>query len=460
MCKMSVKNNCIAFMTLGCKVNQYETGKLIKQFETAGFRIVPFNEAADIYVVNTCTVTNIADRKSRKMLHRARRLNENAVVVALGCFAEAGESALKEDEGIDIIIGNKQKAEAFDIITDYINDRGVLRAEPVNTSEENTSEKEKKSEDMCNEHTRAYIKVQDGCNQFCTYCKIPYVRGKLKSRSIADVYEEACLLSQNGYREIVLTGIHLSSYGVDFTDCVSFIDLQGKPLYELILKLSEIEGIDRIRLGSLEPRIITDGFVRSISGVAKLCPHFHLSLQSGCDSTLERMKRKYSVREYRNSVELLRKYYELPAITTDVIVGFPGETEKEFEESLEYVKEIGFSAIHVFKYSKRDGTVAAGMKNQVNENIKNKRAGIMGGVTDTLMKNYRKNFINHTESCLVEEVTYIRGRRYYSGHNERYIKFVFDCEDKDEILINTIVNVCPKEVWDDGIMFCSYKKPC
>ena len=454
MCKMNVKNNCIAFMTLGCKVNQYETGKLIGQFENAGFKIVPFDTEADIYVVNTCTVTNIADRKSRKMLHRAKRLNDKAVVVALGCMAEADANALKEDNSIDLVIGNSDKADAFNIIMKYI------EALNENTDITATDKSCGSNSGIFREHTRAYIKVQDGCNQFCTYCRIPYVRGRLKSRSMHDVYDEACELAKKGYREIVITGIHLSSYGVDMTDCKSFIELRGKPLYELILKLSGIQGIDRIRLGSLEPRIITEEFAGSISKINKLCPHFHLSLQSGCDSTLSRMKRKYTTKEYNNAVDLLRKYYVMPAVTTDIIVGFPGETDEEFETSLRYAKTIGFSSMHVFKYSKRDGTVAAGMNGQINENIKNKRAAEMAEMADCLMKEYEKNFIGHNEECLVEEVIYIDGRRYYSGHNERYIKLVFECDTREDVFVNEIVSVVPQIIYDDGTMLCSYKKPC
>ncbi len=449
MCKMSVKNNSIAFMTLGCKVNQYETGKLRKQFEEAGFKVVPFSTAADVYVVNTCTVTNIADRKSRKMLHRAKRLNDKAVVAALGCFAEAAADSLKEDEGIDIVIGNKDKHEAFDIIMEYVKDINPV----ISTADEDDN-------DVCNEHVRAYIKVQDGCNQFCTYCKIPYVRGRLKSRSISEVFKEAKELAERGYREIVITGIHLSSYGVDMTECKSFIELQGKPLYELIKKIAEIPGVDRIRLGSLEPRIITEEFVKNVSSVDKLCPHFHLSLQSGCDPVLLRMKRKYDTKEYIDAVNLLRKYYDEPALTTDIIVGFPGETDEEFETSLEYVKKVGFAALHVFKYSKRDGTAAAVMKDQVDEDIKNKRAGKMGETADFLAREYGKKFIGHMERCLVEEVIYIGGARYYTGHNERYIKLAFECEDTDDKLINEIVYVIPKKVCDDGMIICDHKKPC
>lgn len=448
MCKMIVKNICIAFMTLGCKVNQYETGRLMRQFADAGVNIVPFESVADVYVVNTCTVTNIADRKSRKMLHRAKRLNDKAVVAALGCFAEAEESKLKEDEGIDLIIGNKDKANAFNIIMDYIKNINYEKKSEIYDSCDN------READVYNEHTRAYIKVQDGCNQFCTYCKIPYVRGKLHSRSIDEVYKEACILSQKGYREIVITGIHLSSYGVDFTDCRSFIELKGRPLYELVLKLSEIPGLDRIRLGSLEPRIITEEFVRDISKIDSLCPHFHLSLQSGCDSTLARMKRRYTTEDYSRAVSVLRKYYKLPAITTDIIVGFPGETDEEFEESVQYARNMEFASVHVFKYSKRNGTAAADMSGQVDENIKNKRAREMGKTVQWLMNRYEKNFIGNTERCLVEEVTYISGEKYYVGHNERYIKLAFRCSDENGTLINTITEVVPENILDDGIMIC------
>lgn len=471
---MYVKKYRIAFMTLGCKVNQYETGMLIRKFEAAGYTIVPFDAAADIYVVNTCTVTNIADRKSRKMLHRARRQNDKAVVVCMGCFADAAGSVLKEDDGIDIIIGNKDKENAYDIIAAYVKDSDAKAdvenacmctdgkcSDISNSAADDACAKsaDVHSADACNEHTRAYIKVQDGCNQFCTYCKIPYVRGKLKSRSKEDVYEEACALARRGYREIVITGIHVSSYGVDMTEHKSFTELKGEPLYELVLMLSDIPGIERIRLGSLEPRIITEEFVKGISGIEKLCPHFHLSLQSGCDTVLSRMKRKYTTEEYGSAAELIRKYYDMPALTTDIIAGFPGETDEEFETTMKFARETGFASIHVFKYSKRDGTVAAGMDGQVDEKVKNERAARMGQLADRLRREYCRNFIGRTARCLVEEVIYIDGKRYYTGHNERYVKLAFECDGSQGQLVNTMADVIPEKITDDGIMICSYKKP-
>ena len=304
----------VAFMTLGCKVNQYESERLMSKFLSAGFEIVQFNEYADVYIVNTCTVTNIADRKSRKMLHRASRMNEEALVVAMGCFAQAEGESLLLDQRIKLIIGNDKKEQAFEIITKHLN---------LTT---NISEQEDNPKMIINERTRAYIKIQDGCNQFCSYCKIPYVRGKLRSKAQDEIVEEVELLASNGYKEVVLTGIHLSSYGVDKTKCATFVELRGEPLLGLLGRIEQVEGIERIRLGSLEPRIITDEFISGLVNIKKVCPHFHLSLQSGSDSVLERMNRKYRTKDYKNACDIIRTYYTSPAITTDIIVGFPGET--------------------------------------------------------------------------------------------------------------------------------------
>ena len=439
----------IAFLTLGCKVNQYETARLTDRFYKSGFDIVDYDSEADIYVVNTCTVTGIADRKSRKMLHRPKRINNEAIVVAMGCFAEAEREKLLSDSGIDIIIGNGEKEHAYDIIMDYIGQKDTKAYEK--------SECYSYESFVFNEHIRAYVKVQDGCNQFCTYCKIPYVRGKLKSRNISDICKEIEALADAGFMEVVLTGIHLSSFGVDKTDKTSFTELKGEPLCELIESVSRIPGIKRIRLGSLEPRIITDEFVKKISGVEKLCPHFHLSLQSGCDETLARMNRKYNTDEYYEAVRILRKYYDRPSVTTDVICGFPGETDEEFDESLNFVKKIRFSMIHVFKYSRRAGTKAYSMPNQVNEEVKNQRSSIMIDTAKKLTASYAESFIGSIQNCLVEETTKIDGKLYYIGHNERYMKLAFEAGGTPCDIINTIVRVIPEKYAGDEVLLCSTK---
>ena len=436
-----------AFYTLGCKVNQYETGKLMEKFAKNGHEVVSFSDVADIYVVNTCTVTAMADKKSRQMLHRAKRLNPSACVVAMGCFVTAEKDKILADESIDLAISNDEKEHAFDIICEHIK---------MNCAETDVCPLDSQFADPCNEHTRAYIKVQDGCNQFCTYCKIPYVRGRLKSRSIEDVCEEAKNLASAGYKEIVVTGIHLSSYGVDKTNALSFIDLKGSFLYKLLEELSKTEGLERIRLGSLEPRIVTDEFIKKLSALDKVCPHFHLSLQSGCDATLVRMKRRYNTAEYKAAVEVLRKYYENPAITTDVIVGFAGETDEEYEASLEFVRDIRFFMVHVFKYSRREGTKAYDMEDQVDENVKNERSSILIEETERLTREYATSFVGKKEKCLVEEIIDIDGKKWYVGHNERYVKLLFPADDVSDGLVNEIVEVVPVKYYKDEQLFCSY----
>ncbi len=448
----------IAFMTLGCKVNYYETSKLSAEFEMAGANIVSFENVADIYVVNTCTVTNIADRKSRKMLHRAKRLNENALVVAMGCFAEANKESLAESESIDLVIGNDRKNDAYGIIMENYFDMTAVQSgektERENMSISGNNDSVKLNEHDENGRTRAYVKIQDGCNQFCSYCKIPYVRGRLKSRIGTDVSDEVKSLAESGCREIVLTGIHLSSYGVDRSGCKSFVELGGEPVAGLASELAGISGIERIRFGSLEPRIITEEFVRAISGNIKVCPHFHLSLQSGCDKTLAAMNRKYTVDDYRKACGILRKYYDRPAITTDVIVGFPGETDGDFEQSMRFVKEIGFSDIHVFKYSKRDGTRAANMEGGVPESVKHERSRLLIEAGRELTEIYNRSFIGQKQLCLVEEKITVGGTDYYTGHNERYIKLIFDACGMSGDMENQLLEVVPSETFDGGMLLC------
>ena len=355
-----------ALHNLGCKVNAYETEAMQELLEQNGYEIVPFKEGADVYIINTCTVTNMADRKSRQMIHRARKMNPDAVVVAAGCYVQA--KAEDVDECIDIVIGNNKKQDLIEILDEYWAKKKKdheLQKEVLDIN--HTSEYENLHLSKTAEHTRAYIKVQDGCNQFCSYCIIPFARGRVRSREKDDVVREVESLAKNGYKEVVLTGIHLSSYGVDL----------GETLLSLILAVNEVSGIHRIRLGSLEPRIITEEFVKTIAGLPKICPHFHLSLQSGCDATLKRMNRKYTAEEYYEKCELLRKYFDDPALTTDVIVGFPGETEEEFAQSKDFVDKVNFYETHIFKYSKREGTKAAVMKDQVPEEIKTVRSNLM-----------------------------------------------------------------------------------
>lgn len=413
-----------AFHNLGCKVNAYETEAMQEMLEKAGYEIVPFKEGADVYVINTCTVTNIADRKSRQMLHRARKLNPEAVVVAAGCYVQAQEG--KEiDPCIDIVIGNNHKKDLVHILEEYKKER-LVEVEDIGRTREYESLQLTKT----GEHTRAYIKVQDGCNQFCTYCIIPYARGRVRSRELNDVAAEVRALAENGYREVVLTGIHLSSYGIDFDG--------QRHLLELIRAVHEIDGIMRIRLGSLEPGIVTEDFAKTLASMPKFCPHFHLSLQSGCDATLKRMNRRYTSGEYYEKCVLLRKYFDNPALTTDVIVGFPGETEEEFEQSLAFVDKVDFYETHIFKYSKRAGTKAAAMPDQVDEQVKTARSAAMLELNERKQKAYEASFIGKEVEVLIEEEAVIGGRNVQTGHTKEYIKIALE---KKENLKNCVVNL-------------------
>ena len=405
-----IKNTTIAFLTLGCKVNSYETEAMQALLLEAGAKIVEFSEIADIYVVNTCSVTNMADRKSRQMLHRAKKNNPNALVIATGCYAQTAEETAMKETGIDVIIGNNQKKRIVEIISSHM---AGIENKRLEIGKETEYEELSLSTQV--EHTRAYIKIQDGCNQFCSYCIIPYARGRIRSRKEEDILLEVNRLAKAGYQEIVLTGIHLSSYGRPSEE-------GREPLLELIEKLNAIEGIQRIRLGSLEPRIITEEFVKTLCNYEKVCPHFHLSLQSGSDSVLKRMNRKYTTKEYADSVEILRKYYKLPAITTDIIVGFPQETEEEFLETLDFAKQIGFSKIHVFKYSRRKGTVADKMSGQLLEQVKTERSDKLMMLEAQLGENYRQQFFNCSEQVLFEESVVVDGEVCQIGYNERYIR--------------------------------------
>ena len=431
-----------ALHNLGCKVNAYETEAMQEMLEQAGYEIVPFKEGADVYVINTCTVTNIADRKSRQMLHRARKLNPEAVVVAAGCYVQTqGEREI--DPCIDIVIGNNHKKDLVRILREYEENREKDRAGEIGDINM-TKEYESLHLTRTGEHTRAYIKVQDGCNQFCTYCIIPYARGRVRSREMQDVEQEVRTLAGNGYQEVVLTGIHLSSYGIDFDG--------QRHLIELIRAVHEIEGIRRIRLGSLEPGIVTEEFAEALASMPKICPHFHLSLQSGCDAVLKRMNRKYTSDEYYEKCRILRKYFDAPALTTDVIVGFPGETEAEFQESYDFVDKVDFYETHIFKYSKREGTKAASMPDQVDEQIKAQRSARLIELGEKKRKAYEKKFIGRTVEVLVEEEAVIDGKNVQTGHTKEYIKIALDSEEN---LRNCIVNV---QIDNDSQIILSFRK--
>ena len=396
-----------AFHNLGCKVNSYETEAMQQLLEDAGYEIVPFREGADVYIINTCSVTNVADRKSRQMLHRAKKMNPSAAVVAVGCYVQAAGAELKKDEAVDLIVGNNQKKDLVQILDDYF-------ADHENSGEildiGHSQEYEELHIRRIADHTRAFIKVQDGCNQFCSYCIIPYTRGRVRSRRPEDIEHEVRGIAEAGYKEIVLTGIHLSSYGVDFKD------EQQENLLTLIKRLDQIPGIERLRLGSLEPRIVTREFAKELARLRTICPHFHLSLQSGCDATLKRMNRRYNAAEYQACCEILREEFDNPAITTDVIVGFPGETEEEFAETERFLKAIHFYEMHIFKYSRRAGTRAADMPDQVPEGTKSVRSDILLALEKQQSLEYRGRFLGTEEEILLEEPIEIDGTKYMMGH--------------------------------------------
>lgn len=404
-----------ALHNLGCKVNAYETEAMQKMLEDAGYEIVPFSDVADVYVINTCSVTNMADRKSRQMLHKAKHKNENAIVVATGCYVQTKEEEALKDLAIDIVIGNNKKHELIDRINAF--EKNGENADVIDIND-NKQEFEELFIEETAEHTRAFIKVQDGCNQFCSYCIIPYARGRVRSRKISNVIEEVKRLAANGFKEVVITGIHLSSYGIDCEDS----------LLNLIKEVHKIDGISRIRLGSLEPKIITEEFVKELSKLPKICPHFHLSLQSGCDETLKRMNRKYTTSEYENGCNILRKYFDHPAITTDVIVGFPGETEEEFNNTKEFLERIHFYEMHIFKYSKRQGTRAATMENQVPEEIKTKRSAQLISLGNEMSKEFRDYYLGQEQEVLFEEKTIINSKEMYVGYTKEYVKVAVESE--------------------------------
>lgn len=400
----------VAFHTLGCKVNQYETEAMEEMFEKKRYKVVPFSDKADVYVVNTCTVTNVADKKSRQMLSKAKKNNPNAVIVAVGCYAQMAKEKLKEDASIDLVIGSNNKNKVADLVEEYLNEGNLIDIvediEKVSVYEDIwiTNVKDK---------TRAYIKIQDGCNQFCSYCIIPYTRGRIRSRDEKSIVQEVLNLADKGYKEIVLTGIHIASYGKE---------LEASGLIDLLTKVNNIKGIERIRIGSLEPTLINKEFIEKLVQLKKVCPHFHLSLQSGCDSTLKRMNRKYTTNEYFESVKLIRHYYKHPAITTDIIVGFPGETEEEFNCTLEFIKKVKFNSIHVFKYSKREGTPAAKRHDQVDPSKKNIRSNDLISLQEIIKKEVLTDLIDTKVDVLFEEQLVENGNCYYTGLTDNYCK--------------------------------------
>lgn len=430
-----------ALHNLGCKVNAYETEAMQQMLEQSGYEIVNFTDKADVYIINTCTVTNIADRKSRQMLHKAKKMNPQGIVVATGCYAQASKEQVELDDCVDIIVGNNKKKDIISILKEFESSKEPEHVIDIN----HTTEYEELELGSSLEHTRAIIKVQDGCNQFCTYCIIPFARGRVRSRNIDHVISEVTKLAGKGFKEVVLTGIHLSSYGVD---------LENEDLLSLIVAVNKVAGIERIRLGSLEPRIITQEFAKTLAGLGKMCPHFHLSLQSGCDETLKRMNRRYNANEYYEKCCLLRKYFDNPAITTDIIVGFPGETDEEFETTKEYVSKVNFFEMHIFKYSKRQGTKAASMENQVDEQKKNIRSASLLEITKKQSDHYIDSQIGKMLEVLIEEEVIIDGTKYYIGHSKEYIKTAVSC---DENLENKIVQCIGKERMGQNVILAEMK---
>ena len=439
-----------------CKVNSYELEAMQQLLEQAGYEIVPFEPGADIYVINTCTVTNMADRKSRQMMHRAKKKNPDGIIVAVGCYVQAAKEQLEEDTLIDLVIGNNMKSQVVQIVEQYIQDnrhtedRDAYVADIAHSHEYETMHIETVSE-----HTRAYIKIQDGCNQFCSYCIIPYARGRVRSRKMEDILQEVRNLTANGYKEIVLTGIHISSYGLDFEHTADeqedYGPFKNSALIDLIETLSGIEGLERIRLGSLEPRIITENFVRRLCKVPQICPHFHLSLQSGCDETLKRMNRHYTTALYLEKCGILRQYFDRPALTTDVIVGFPGETEEEFAQTERFLETVHFSDMHIFKYSKRRGTKAADMPNQIDPQIQSVRSEKLIALGERMKDDFLEACKNQEQIVLIEEETEIDGTKYMTGHSKNYIRCAFEM---DGLVPNMVIKGTINSKLNEEFVFC------
>lgn len=445
----------VALHNLGCKVNSYEIEVMQQKLTENGYSIVPFAPGADIYIINTCTVTNIADRKSRQMLHKAKKMNPAAIVVAVGCYVQTGSDTVKQDECIDLAVGNNRKKDIVEILEQFIKER-ELGSEGLDKTLQDTTildinhtdEYEEMQLYQTAEHTRAYIKIQDGCNQFCSYCIIPYARGRVRSRKPEDILTEIRGLVANGYKEVVVTGIHLSSYGLDFLKKETGDYLEGSKdireavykkefLLKLLEEMQQVDGLERIRLGSLEPRIITERFAKRLSELSKICPHFHLSLQSGCDSVLKRMNRHYSAEEYFQKVQILRKYFAHPAITTDIITGFPQETEDEFAQTVEFVKKVNFYETHIFRYSKRQGTPAAKMEGQLTDAVKAQRSDVLLKLAKENGKVFREQFVGQAIEVLLEEKKEINGKYYMTGHTKEYVQAAIET---DENMANRLVS--------------------
>ena len=443
----------VALHNLGCKVNSYETEVMRQALQEKGYQIVPFEEEADIYIVNTCTVTNIADRKSRQMLHRAKQKNPEAVVVAVGCYVQTGRGQLETDDCVDLLIGNNRKNEIAGILEAYLNGDKADKTLSGTTVPDlkNGCGYERMRLTRTAEHTRAYIKIQDGCNQFCSYCAIPLARGRVRSRSVSDVLEEIRNLAAAGYREAVLTGIHLSSYGTDFEPGNPWGKKNPPELIRLLDKIQEIPGLERIRLGSLEPGFITADTAARLASFPGLCPHFHLSLQSGCDETLKRMNRHYTVGEYWKSVEDLRHAFDSPAITTDVIVGFPGETEEEFETTRNFLEKTRFYEMHIFKYSRRTGTAAAKMPDQVPEEEKTARSDALLRLEKEMSREFRGRYIGKEARVLWEETKGIRGQRYLLGYTGDYVRVAVLAETADR-KVGELETLAVKDFLTDEIL--------
>lgn len=441
-----------ALHNLGCKVNAYETEAMQQLLEENGYEIVPFEEKADVYLINTCSVTNMADRKSRQMLHRARKQNPDAVIVAAGCYVQAAAEEILKSQDADLVIGNNQKNRLPKLLEDFWKKKekdeedSEITAETAVIDIAHTKEYEEMSLKRTAEHTRAFIKIQDGCNQFCSYCIIPYTRGRIRSRRPEDILNEVRRLAEAGYREVVFTGIHLSSYGKDFEEEVTLLDI--------IRQVNEVEGIHRIRVGSLEPRIITEEFVKELASMEKVCPHFHLSLQSGCDETLKRMNRHYSTEEYYEKCRLLRKYFEHPAITTDVIVGFPGETDEEFKETLLFLKKAKFYEMHVFKYSRRKGTKAADMEDQVPEEIKTARSHVALRLEAKLSEEFRYYYMEKTVEALLEEKQAFGQDSYMVGFTKEYVKIAVKIteENREMLISGAFIKARITGILNDGLL--------
>lgn len=424
---MELKNVRVAVHNLGCKVNSYELDVMTEKLKRAGCIMVPFTEKADVYVINTCTVTNIADRKSRQMLHKAKKENPDAVVVAVGCYVETDGKRIETDPAIDLAIGNNRKGQIAELLEEYLAGNRKDKTMEGETLTDLTDHPAFESMHLTTPgRTRAFLKIQDGCNQFCSYCIIPYARGRIRSRDPEEILSEVQGLASEGVKEVVLDGIHISSYGMEKGENPE------EALLDLIRRIALIHGIERIRLGSFEPRILTPAFVTGIAKVDKICPHFHISLQSGCNATLKRMNRHYTAEEYYEAVERLRSAFENPALTTDVIVGFPGESEEEFNECVAFLKKVHFFEIHVFKYSRRHGTVADKMPDQKTEAQKAARSHVLLDLTHEEAIEYRSSFIGKEEEILLEEVRTVDGKDYFVGHTKRYVEGLVPAEGKRE----------------------------